>query len=133
MNHPTPRINMDSVQITVDWSKHEIVLYSLFVRSRPTKFTGLTALYRPFCLVSLSLPGLYEPRWREIPNKISPGKKALQISSSLQHENINLANICKTLKNRFSDTHSYRAVKLSTKFKNTEENIYKIYLSFPRY
>ena len=42
----------------VDWSKLETVaVHNLFA-------LPCTALFRPLCRVPLSLPGLYEPKWR---------------------------------------------------------------------
>ena len=50
----------------VEWSKLEIVLYTHFLRSWPTKLIGLscTALFRPLCRVLLSLPIVSLPKWR---------------------------------------------------------------------
>ena len=44
---------------TVDWSKLEIVLYTLFVLSCTTKLTGLYRTVPTFCRVPLSLPRLH--------------------------------------------------------------------------
>ena len=48
------------------WSKLEIVLYTLFVLSCPTKLTELYSLYRPLRCVPVSLLGLYKHKWSSL-------------------------------------------------------------------
>ena len=52
--------------ITVFWNKLEIVLYTLFVQSCPTKLTGLYRTVSPMLCGTLSLLWWYKPKWRYI-------------------------------------------------------------------